>query len=272
MFGKISDKTRREAYISAVTEANSNKAAEVSHQNFIKRSERNNRLMGRREVSGKEANDLARKELNISIKTDKRAIIEGKLANMKYYDNWRERVDGEILKEPIKDELEAKPKANDFSSFGGSNRPTFDSLDREPGIEASSSTNQNSSKKDSSRSFLDSLYPDSTLDDSSSNEEDSIFDRLFKRSQEREQQRTEQTIGARKEYETQTSFVNKNPIRREVERPQAPQPREVKHEESRSFLGVVPEMKPAPKKRGPYNKKKKIDADIIGATGFFTIT
>ena len=329
MFGKVSDKTKRDAYLTALSEErdsfvdkNSSQAAPVNT------SAKNSG--GREIVSGKEAIKLANKDLNIMGTYDKNAIKDdNKIVNMRYYNNWRNRL-AEIEKDNYvaakNTPIETKPSFN-LNDNGSTNpvKPSYagDEFGREPGLLGDDTTLLPEKKKfTSSKDLLDSLYSSNTKEE---DDNTSILDRLFKNHENRldaseqrpsflnkrfassyrdsaiEQETPKKDMGYSSSINSSdyniepdedytiddfeddldeddsysditkaSTKVNSNIIEDDEdddldddylleEEPPKPQKIEIKK--------PVAQKPVAPKQR---KKKKKYDADIIGASGFFT--
>lgn len=187
MFGKVSDKTRRDAYLTALSEERDNFVDKKDYEGAPK--ERNNKGPENREiVSGKEAIKLANKDINITGTYDKNAIKDdNKIVNMNYYKNWRER-----LANIEKEEQQQKPEqsvafgqrtASVSNLEGPADRvkPSYsgDEFGREPGLYGDDTTlNPEKKKYSSSKDLLDSLFSSNTKDEEDDNS--SLLDKLFK--------------------------------------------------------------------------------------------
>ena len=179
MFGKISDKTKRDAYLKALSQERAIVEQENLEQDEPEDAESQNIQTkdGRVVVSGKEAVRLASQDLNISGDHDEKAIIANQTADMGYYANWRSRIDGEH------DEKETQTVSQNqglFSRFE-SRQDEIDDGDengREPGVDGNETTLTEQEKRSSSKAFLESLMPSSTREEGEVSTDD-ILNSLF---------------------------------------------------------------------------------------------
>ena len=208
MFGKISEKARRQAYLNALAqEKNEGETKKQATQNVA--SEQKVEVVNepREIVSGKEAVILADKELKISSAQSK-GIIKNRIADMKYYKNWRARV-GEVERAS----LETKP----VSSQGLKNpasKPDYSEIGVERSLDGDDATIVNrGNESKSTKGLLDELYPNDTKQE---DEDDfSFLDDFFNINKEKSKAEPREVAGAdNKKVEEkkpeQKSFINRN--------------------------------------------------------------
>lgn len=289
MFGKITEKARRQAYLNALAEDKAKlKQQEKKVANFVDqkpnvKEDVSEKVEPRQVISGKEAIALGNKELKVTTPYNKKAIINNHIADMKYYKDWRNRI-GEIdlnANEPASAKQVSnsiKPKTdNDFSEIG-----------RERGLEGNDATLEKRSHV-TSKQLLDNALPTNTKEENDEDDFSFLDDFFGARARKQLEQETKQE---KPQYApARQSFVNK-PINRPA-RQTATKPVEIKPEYShQNFEDSLSEdlnfdelaenatkinksteaLVEKPKKpSAPRKKKKKFDADIIGASGFFTI-
>lgn len=285
MFENIDDKTKYDANTSVYQEDNRNAQSMsdgvMDPSSFSGGSLKITRTPVRVEASGKEANDLARKELKISSHNDKRAIINNEIANMKFYKNWRDRVSSEILSSPI-NEQKAVDRVYDENTKNmfthkddvETGNSSFDSIDREPGIEGNSLTNNNNVKPKPAKDYFDEHYKENTLEENSGQKEESLFDRLFRRTQEKFAHHSTAYQEPNNEEindDNWDEFLLEDESEENLVQSDKQETNSVTLVPPTNNTIVVPKMQEKPTTRRKYNKKKKLDADIIGSAGFFTI-
>ena len=186
MFGKVSDKTKREAYLTALSHERDSFDAKPAQESNVKQPS-NTSIDGRPVLSGKDAIKLASKDINVTGSYDKNAIKDdNKIVNMKYYRNWRDR-----LAEVEKEEAETKEQvvySNNTSNAGfvandsvERVKPSYsgDEFGREPGLYGDDTTLLPEKKTYSSKDLLDNLYASNTKEDDG-DDDVSILDKLFK--------------------------------------------------------------------------------------------
>jgi|GEM_PF-5694466 len=291
MISNLNDKFRRNAYLTAVNGQDRSRPTGV-----IAVGRRSNGGEPERKIfSGKEAQDAARKELNISVKTDKRAIINNNIANVKYYDDWRSRINGDVLNEPIDSKnltvAEDSYVKNSLEREDGGN-PRFDSIDSEPGISGSSATETNQwvrPQRRDSRDYFNKRLPADTIeseDESADNNRDSLFDKLFKRAQDRIAAGIDNKSKSQEKFSIESSSDDNDSLDYdlgydaindvdedidEIDDVSEAQPiAEARRPQPVASPARLSAKKSTTRKR-TYNKRKKLDADIIGSAGFFTI-
>ena len=101
MFGKIGDKIKRKAYLSAISESHNEQVAQENKaqlQNLVVKNRVNE---NRPVVSGKDAQNMARKELNISSDSKKKGIIKNTIADMKYYKDLISKSESTFVKDNV---------------------------------------------------------------------------------------------------------------------------------------------------------------------------
>lgn len=280
MFGKISEKARRQAYLNALAqEKNEGETKKQATPNVA--SEKKVEVVNepREIVSGKEAVILADKELKISSAQSK-GIIKNRIADMKYYKNWRARV-GEVERAS----LETKP----VSSQGLKNpasKPDYSEIGVERSLDGDDATIVNrGTESKSTKGLLDELYPNDTKQE---DEDDfSFLDDFFNINKQKPKTDPRNTASAdNKKVEEkkpeQKSFINRNLITRRTQNQQKQEDYSIsdfENESNEDYAEIAQsatkvnvskdaDLVKKPKQR---KKKKKFDADIIGTTGFFTI-
>lgn len=249
---KINDKTRRQAYLNALSqtqddmrqlektknEKNSNEqitnSAKKRRAIVIRRNGRKfaSNIKAEREVlTGKEAITAAAKDIKVLGSSNPHAIINKHIADMKYYEDWRERLNS--VESQMRKQAEIEKKQADNAEKPGSKFAGFDEIDRELGDVVQAGRNESSSK-----GLLDDLFPKDTKNDGA--DDFSFLDDLFsdipdKKFTSEDKPGTDSFVDGIKtgtKVQTQPKVSRKIPIKK---------------------------------------KKRKIDADIIGTTGFFTI-
>ena len=208
MFGNVSDKTKREAYLTALSEEGgdfyspkTNNASMEPAEESAKKNKPQREI-----VSGKEAIKLANKNISITGSYNKNAIIdENKTVNMSYYSNWRDRLSeiekAESQKKQINNLQETTASAqNEGTNFGDKLKPSYsgDEFGREPGLMGDDATLLPEKKTySSSKDLLDSLYSSNTKEE---DDNSSLFDSLFKT-------RTDESVSS--STPMRPSFLNK---------------------------------------------------------------
>lgn len=295
MFGKISEKARRRAYLNALAEDKAklkqqeNNVASFVEQKPATQPKLENIIEPRQVLSGKEAIVLGNRELKVTTPYNKKAIINNHIADMKYYKDWRKRI-GEL--ELNNNEL-GSSNGNSFNSSPIKNEVDFSEIGRERGIDSDDTTLEKRGHV-TSKQLLDNAMPTNTKEE---NDDDdfSFLDEFF-------------GVKARKELEEETkkekqstqyaparqSFVNRPSIMQSRQKNDTsiltkPVEKDYSHENFEESLSdnlnfdeladnatkinkSVDALVEKPKKASaPRKKKKKFDADIIGTSGFFTI-
>lgn len=244
MFGKIGDKIKRKAYLSAINETHKERAAEENRVKIERVVARERMNENRPIVSGKDAQNLVRKELNISPDAKRPGIINKTIADMKYYKNWRERIDDKILNENFDSPSKEEPKRADIFADG---EPEL--------VPGAAEETRRDYRKPGYRSILDRNYDKPTREEGE--ERESLFERLLRKTQQLKQVK-EEKLDPEEEYSISDfeDSLDSEPDYNAV---------------VKSAKKVSDNSGMQTKKRGSYKKKKKIDSDIIGSAGFFTI-
>lgn len=302
---KVSDKTRRQAYLNALsqTQEQERKAVNIdsAQQKPIAKVEKNNgrhslsiKRIGRKNVSslgserdvlsGKDAIMAASKDIKVLGRMDnKKAIINNHIADMKYYDNWRARLNYIVAEEKMA--VNESPNKNTPVDIV---KPSagFDEMDYERGKEDM----QIGRKETPSKSLLDELFPADTKLDNDNDDDFSFLDDLFKDIEPTKLPERKTEIKEEKQSQfDRSSNVNKRvgqvkSINRTAQASNIDEDYSISDFEDdvrgSSFDDISTNatkvktskegdlVRPARKIK---KKKRKIDADIIGTTGFFTI-
>ncbi|MBQ7452802.1 MAG: hypothetical protein IJS68_00860 [Clostridia bacterium] len=309
MFGKISDKTKRDAYLKALSSERADYEAEQkakkSAPSFdvgLGEVESYKNPEGRTVVSGKEAIKLAGKNLAFSGTYDQRAIIDKKTADMRFYSNWRDRLD-ELENDVEPDEKdEEQDEILNFDLDGADG----DENGREPGIDGNDTTLFAQNKDRSTKSFLDSLMPSSTRQEGEDSTGD-LLNSLFANRRRNQHLRTKIEDAEDVDQTQRKSFINTNiasayansknkfgedfeddnfddseaededvwdelpELEEEPEEVEEPEPEVVKPKIPEKKASVSKPAEKSKKTTTPRKKKKKYDADIIGVGDFFTV-
>ncbi|MCR5553437.1 MAG: hypothetical protein K6F08_01705 [bacterium] len=255
MFGKIGDKIKRKAYLSAVSESHNEQVVQQQNAQFRQMVAKERANEARPVVSGKDAQVMAKKELNISSDSKKRGIIGKNLADMKFYKDWRTRINDSILNENF-DEPEIENKAtrhNDFDDGELENVPG--------GVE--SQTRKYLGARAGYKTILDRDMGRETRE--SGEQRESLFDRLLRKTQELRRVEEEKN----KKAEVKISEPEEDFSMSDFEDDIAGQ--SDYSVVAKTAKKVSDNSGMQKKTRGSYKKKKKIDSDIIGSAGFFTI-
>ena len=256
MFGKIGDKIKRKAYLSAVNESHNEQVVQEKKAQFEQMVAKERANVDRPVVSGKDAQSMVKKELNISPDSKKRGIIGKNLADMKYYKNWRTRINDSILNENY-DEPEAEDKVNKRNDFEDGE------LENVPGG-VESQTRKYLGARAGYKTILDRDMGRETRE--AGEQRESLFDRLLRKTQElrkaEEEKNKQAEVAKIVEPEEDFSMSDFEDNIAQVSDYKAV---------AKTAKKVSDNSGMQKKTRGSYKKKKKIDSDIIGSAGFFTI-
>ena len=253
MFGKIGDKIKRKAYLSAISESHNEQVAQENKaqlQNLVVKNRVNE---NRPVVSGKDAQNMARKELNISSDSKKKGIIKNTIADMKYYKDWRTRIDDSILNEDFDEPKNSFARRDDIDDG---------ELEHVPGG-VESQTRKHLASRSNYRTIFERDMSKETRQ--AGEQRESLFDRLLRKTQEikrAEEEKNKQVEVKKVEPEEDFSITDFEDNIAEIDDYKTV----AKTAKKVSDNGGMQK-----KTRGSYKKKKKIDSDIIGSVGFFTI-
>ncbi|MBQ7579584.1 MAG: hypothetical protein IJT25_03550 [Clostridia bacterium] len=177
MFGEISDKTKRDAYLNALSQERDN-FVDLNFEENNNKNSKKEKFEEREIVSGKEAIKLANKDIDVVGTFNKKAInSESNVADMRYYSNWRTRLAD--LKENTNEDTDEDEANIDEDSLGVKPSYSGDEIGREPGLFGDDTTLSSSNQSyKSSKDLLDGLYQSNTKEEDDSSI--SLLDSLFK--------------------------------------------------------------------------------------------